>query len=195
VKNLTVIGLFLGMLQLPSIAFAQSPPVAESLNYPSAYLTAFQGNPTTLTKAIDAIQRSTGGKVIEIRFIAPNGKSGYHAIVAKQAKITYARFEPPFKDVTQLEKVPDNVLSWRPQTEVSLATAAPVSLSQAIQTAETAQGGAAIAAGMARQAATSGIHAYNIMVDDRGSLRRIAVDSTTGRVIADLSGFEQWPNW
>jgi hypothetical protein len=30
-KDLTIIGLFLGMLRLPSIALAQSPPVAESL--------------------------------------------------------------------------------------------------------------------------------------------------------------------
>jgi hypothetical protein len=70
-----------------------------------------------------------------------------------------------------------------------------VPLSQAIQTAEAAQGAPAIAAGMARSATQSDVHAYNIMLDDKGSLKRMAIDSSTGQIIADLSGFEQWPQW
>jgi uncharacterized membrane protein YkoI len=188
------IGILVGLLQWSSTAIAQTR-VAEAGAYPKAYLQAFHGNQTTLTNAIDAIQQSTGGKVIEIRFSAPNGKAGFHTVVAQNNEVKAARFEPPATQLKQISDNPDWMLKWQQKTEVKLATAAPVPLSKAIQTAEAAQGAPAIAAGMARSAATSDVHAYNIMLDDKGSLKRMAIDSSTGEIIADLSGFEQWPQW
>lgn len=188
------IGIFVGLLQWSSTAIAQQR-VAEAAAYPKSDLAAFHGNQTTLTNAIDKIQQSTGGKVLEIRFSAPNGKAGFHTVVAQNKDVKFARFEPPATHLKQLHESPDWMLKWQQKTEVQLATAAPVPLSKAIQTAEAAQGAPAIAAGMARSAATSDVHAYNIMLDDKGSLKRMAVDSSTGEIIADLSGFEQWPQW
>jgi uncharacterized membrane protein YkoI len=194
---LIVIGLLVGIAQFSSIAIAESQQVAiaESGAYPKAYLTAFHGNQTTLTDAINAIERRTSGKVIEIRFAAPNDKPGFHTVVAQRGEVKFARIELPSKHVSQLTENPDWMLKWQQRTEVRLATKAPVPLSQAIQTAEAAQGAPAIAAGLATPAPGSEVVAYNIMLDDRGSLKRLAVDSSTGQIISDLQGFEQWPQW
>jgi uncharacterized membrane protein YkoI len=194
-NNRLAMGVLLALFQLSSLAMAQSQRIAEAMSYPKADLAAFHGNQTTLTHAIDEIQQTSGGKVIEIRFVDHNGKPGFHSVVARQDQVKFARLEPPSKQLIPISSTPDWMLKWQQKNEVHFAATAQVPLSQAIRTAENAQGAPAIAAGMARSAATSEVHAYNIMLDDRGSLKRLAVDSSTGEIISDLQGFEQWPQW
>jgi uncharacterized membrane protein YkoI len=194
-KTLLVLIVSVVAVPLPSVVMAQRVAIAEPGKYPSADLAAFHGNPATLTNAIATVQQSTGGKVMEIRFLQDNGKPGFHAVVLKSGQVQFVRLEPPSKQIVQLTDRPEWMLKYEQKAELKQAAAAQVSLAQAIQTAEKAQGAPAVAAGIAHMPSSSEVHAYNIMVDDRGSLRRIAVDNSTGEVIADLEGYEQWPDW
>lgn len=194
-KALFAVSLSIAALQLSGVAMAQHVAIAEPGNYPKADLAAFHGDQTTLTDAIAAVEHSTGGKVIEIRFLEYNGKPGFHSVVLKNGQVEFDRIELPSKQVTQLTDQPQWMLKYQQKTEVKEAAAAKVSLAQAIHTAETQTGTPAVAAGMARMPATSGVQAYNIMLDRSGSLERIAVDNSTGEVISDLQGYEQWPAW
>jgi len=194
-KTLFALSLSIVALQLPGVVLAQRVAIAEPGKYPSADLTAFHGNQMTLINAIAAVEHSTGGKVVEIRFLEFNGKPGFHTVVVKNGQVEFARLELPAKQVTQLADRPEWMLKYQQRAELRQQATATVSLEQAIHTAERAQGAPAVAAGIARMPATSEVHAYNIMLDSAGALRRIAVDSSTGEVIADLQGYEQWPVW
>jgi uncharacterized membrane protein YkoI len=164
-------------------------------NYPQSDLYAFHGNNDSLTGAIDAVQQSTGGKVVEIRFAQQNGKPGYHTVVAQNGQVQFGRIEPPSKNVTELTTRPDWMLKWGQKTDVQLATKAKVSLSQAVHTAESQIGAPALAAGMARSASdpNSDVHAYNVLLDNNGSIERVAVDSATGEMISDPGQLGSWP--
>ena len=194
-KTLLALGSSIVALQLSGVVMAQKVAIAEPGNYPSADLAAFAGNQSSLTKAIAAVQRSTGGKVVEIRFMEYGGKRAYHAVVAKEGQVEFARFEPTSNKVVQLKDQPDWMLKWQQKANLKEATTAKVSLTQAIDTAEHEQGAPAVAAGIAQLASTSEVQAYNIGIDQDGMLKRVAVDNSTGEVIADLQGYEQWPQW
>ena len=87
------------------------------------------------------------------------------------------------------------MLKWQQKIDVQLASKANVSLSQAVHTAESQIGAAALAAGIARSASNpnSDVHAYNVLLDDNGSIKRIAVDSSTGEIISDPGQLDSWP--
>jgi uncharacterized membrane protein YkoI len=82
------------------------------------------------------------------------------------------------------------MLNWRGKADVHYAKAATVSLSTAIRTAQQSRNGApAAAAGLARSVgnADSDVQAYSVPLDDRGSVRSVSIDISTGEVIADPS--------
>jgi uncharacterized membrane protein YkoI len=192
-KNLTATGWCIGALCLSCVVLAQT--VSQSLNYPSSDITAFHGNQTTLTSAIQTIQQSMGGKVVEIRFTVHDGAPGFHAVVAKGGEVQLAFLDQASGKVVATDTRPDWALKWQQRTDVHLAASAPKSLSQAITTAETSKGAPAIAAGIARGASNpaSNIHAYNVLLDDGGSVKRVVLDSSTGEIISDPSSLETWP--
>jgi uncharacterized membrane protein YkoI len=194
-KTLFALGLSIVALQLPGVVLAQRVAIAEPGKYPTADLAAFRGNQMTLTNAIATVEHSTGGKVVEIRFLEYNGKPGFHTVVLKNGQVEFDRLELPSKQVMQLTDRPEWMLKYHQKAELRQEATATVSLEQAIHTAERAQGAPAVAAGIARMPASSEVHAYNVMLDSGGALRRIAVDNSTGEVIADLQGYEQWPAW
>lgn len=161
--------------------------------YSSTDLASFHGSDDTLTNAIRDVQQSTGGTVVEIRFAPQNGQAGFHTVVANGGRVSFGRLVPPSNQLNALTTQPDWMLKWRQRADVNLATKAKVSLSQAIHTAESAAGAPAVAAGIARGASNIAVHAYNVLLDQGGTTKRMAVDSNTGEVIADPSALSGYP--
>jgi uncharacterized membrane protein YkoI len=192
-KKVLALSFCIAMLSLPGVMIAQV--VTQSSNYSNADLDQFHGDQKTRTNAIRKVQQSTGGKVVEIRFAEANAMPGFHTVLAKSGKVEFARLDPASGHVAPIDTKPDWMLKWQQKTDVKLARNAQVSLSQAVRTAEMSKGAPAIAAGVARGASnpTSAVHAYNVLIDDHGSTTRVAVDSSTGQVIADPSALEGWP--
>jgi uncharacterized membrane protein YkoI len=166
--------------------------------FTNADIGAFHGNDNTLVNAIALIEQSTGGKVIDIRFSnTTNGMPGYNVVVVKAAQVQFFHFEERAKRVTELDasSKPVYMLNWRGKSDVHFAVQAQVSLSTAVQTAEQSQPGApAMAAGIARSASNpdSDVHAYNVLLNRGGSVKRVVVDSATGEVISDPSALSSF---
>jgi uncharacterized membrane protein YkoI len=160
-------------------------------------ISAFKGDNNTLVNAIAVTEQSTGGKVIDIRFSSTNGMPGYNVVLVKGAQVQFFHIEERSKHVVELDasSKPVYMLNWRGKTDVHFAQTAQVSLSTAIQTAEQSQPGApAMAAGIARSASNpeSEVHAYNVLLNRGGSVKRVAIDSATGQVIADPSALSSF---
>jgi uncharacterized membrane protein YkoI len=192
-RYLTAAGLCVGVLCLPGVMLGQT--VSQAPNYPAADVGAFHGDQKALTGAIRKIQQSTGGKVVEVRFAGNEGAPGFLAAVAKGKNVEFVHFDQASGKVVPTGSRPDWALKWQQRTDVKLAEHAPITLSKAIATAEQSKNAPAIAAGIARSASDpmSSVHAYNVLLDDGGSLRRVAVDSSSGQIIADPGALEGWP--
>jgi uncharacterized membrane protein YkoI len=174
---------------------------AQEVSQPSftkADISAFQGNDNTLINAIALIEQSTGGKVIDVRFSnTTNGMPGYNVVIVKASQVQFFHFEGRSKHVVELDasSKPVYMLNWQGKSDVHFALQAQVSLSTAIQTAEQSQPGApAMAAGIARSASNpdSDVHAYNVLLNRGGSVKRVAIDSATGEVISDPSALSSF---
>jgi uncharacterized membrane protein YkoI len=189
---------FLLCVCLPSWANIALAQQVSQPSFTNADISAFHGNDNTLVNAIALIEQSTGGKVIDIRFSnTTNGMPGYNVVIVKAAQVQFFHFEERSKHVTELDasSKPVYMLNWRGKSDVHFAQQAPVSLSTAIQTAEQSQPGApAMAAGIARSASNpdSDVHAYNVLLNRGGSVKRVAVDSATGQVISDPSALSSF---
>jgi uncharacterized membrane protein YkoI len=166
--------------------------------FTNADISAFQGNDTTLVNSIALIEQATGGKVIDIRFSnTTNGTPGYNVVLVKAAQVQFFHIEGRSKHVVELNasSKPVYMLNWTGKADVHFATQAQVSLSTAIQTAQQSQPGApAMAAGIARSASNpdSDVHAYNVLLNRGGSVKRVAIDSSTGQVISDPSALSSF---
>jgi len=160
-------------------------------------ISAFKGDNNTLVNAIAVIEQSTGGKVIDIRYSSTNGMPGYNVVLVKGTQVQFFHIEERSKHVVELDasSKPVYMLNWRGKADVRFAQTAQVSLSTAIQAAEQSQPGApAMAAGIARSASNpeSEVHAYNVLLNRGGSVKRVAIDSATGQVIADPSALRSF---
>jgi uncharacterized membrane protein YkoI len=189
---------FLLCVCLSSLA---NPVLAQQVSQPAftnADISAFHGNDNTLVSAIALIEQSTGGKVIDIRFSNnTNGMPGYNVVVVKSAQVQFFHFEERSKHVVVLDasSKPVYMLNWAGKADVHFAMQAQVSLSTAIQTAQQSEPGApAMAGGIARSASNpdSEVHAYNVLLNRGGSVKRVAIDSSTGQVISDPSALSSF---
>jgi uncharacterized membrane protein YkoI len=175
--------------------------LAQQVSQPSftnVDISAFNGNDNTLLNAITLIEKSTGGKVIDVRFSnTTNDTPGYNVVIVKDAQLQFFRIDERSKHLIELDasSKPVYMLNWRGKSDVHFALQAQVSLSTAIQTAEQSQHGApAMAAGIARSASSpdSEVHAYNVLLNRGGSVKRVAIDSATGEVISDPSALSSF---
>jgi uncharacterized membrane protein YkoI len=183
------------LLSLANVALAQqvSQPA-----FTNADISAFHGDDKALMNAIALIEQSTGGKVIDIRFsTTANGMPGYNVVIVKAAQVQFFHFEEHSKHVIELDasSKPVYMLNWQGKADVHFALQGQVSLSTAVQTAEQSQPGApAMAAGIARSASNpeSDVHAYNVLLNRGGRVKRVAIDSATGEVISDPSALSSF---
>jgi uncharacterized membrane protein YkoI len=183
-----LISLLMGLCVLAGIAPAQTITQPGSIN---GDISAFHGDQNTLVNAIQTIEQSTGGKVLDIRFSNAKGVPSYHAVVLKTGQIHFFQLADLSKKVIELDatSTPVWMLNWRGKADVHYAKAATVSLSTAIRTAQQFRGAPAAAAGLARSVGNpdSDVQAYTVLLDDHGSVRSVSVDMSTGEVIADPS--------
>jgi uncharacterized membrane protein YkoI len=187
----SIISLLIGLWLFPLATAVSAQTIAQpgSIN---GDIAAFHGDQNTLVNAIQAIEQSTGGKVLDIRFSNAKGVPAYHAVVLKPGQIHFFQLAQPSKNVIELDasSTPVWMLSWRGKADVHYAKAAKVSLSNAIMTAQQSHNGApAAAAGLARSVSNvdSDVQAYTVLLDDRGHVRSVSIDMSTGEVIADPS--------
>ena len=185
------ISLLLGLLLTSCANYALAQSVAQPGSI-KGDIAAFHGDRDTLVDTIQATERSTGGRVLDIRFSDANGMPGYHAVVIKDGQVEFVRVEEVSKKVIGLDASsrPVWMLSWRDEADVHYAKQATVSLANAIRAAEQSQNGApAAAAGIARSASNqeSKVHAYTVLVVVGGEVHSVSIDSSNGEVIADPS--------
>jgi uncharacterized membrane protein YkoI len=189
----------LGIALAALLALSAGAAAAQSVTQPprpAADMKGVTGAPGSLAGMIGAIERTTGGRVIEIRLTNADAMPGFHAVVARGGRVIFVRIAGQ-ADAVELDgsSVPDWMLHWRDRTDVKLAEEAKVSLADAIRTAEqNAEGAPAVAAGIAPTASnpTSDVQAYNVLVDRHGAVQRVAVDDETGDVIANPRALA-WP--
>jgi hypothetical protein len=178
-------------------ATAWAQPVAQS-SYMKADLSGFKGTNTTLINTIGKVEKTTGGRVLEIRYTNKGGTPGFHAVVAKGKEVVFLQVAVEGGKTVEVSSAdkPDWMLKWPATTQLAAAISAKVPLVDAIKAAEqNGAGGPAVAAGIARSAdnPTANVKAYNVLVLQGGDLTRVAVDDRTGQVIQDPSALSSWP--
>lgn len=172
-------------------------PVAQS-PYTHGHLAGFGGDPTALPRAIRNIERN-GGRVMEIRFDSSLGHPGYDVVVERGDHVDFVRLAEPEAGlvVASTSAEPAWMLGWRGRRDVKIVQQADIGLAKAVRVAESQNGGApAVAAGIAVSAsnASNSVPAYNVLLEMPDSrVRRVAVDSRTGLVIADPQALSNWP--
>jgi hypothetical protein len=175
---------------------ASAQGVAQA-GYYKGDLDAFHGNAQSLIQALRAFHAGSDARVVEIRFSDRNGDPGYNAVLQKNGRVDFVHVDETGKSVElDSASLPAWMLKRNSRIDLKFDRKATVPLAQAISTAEAAHDGApAIAAGIARSASNpdSDVHAYNVLLDERGTIQRVAVDSMTGQVISDPQALTAWP--
>jgi hypothetical protein len=164
---------------------------------PDINLTGFNGDAGALPDAVSVIEKLSGGRVAEIRFDNVSGVPGYDVALAQGDHMRFQRYTAPTHRLIAITeaKTPSWMLDWRGQRNMALVQNARVPLSDAIRTAEGSMRGApAAAAGISHGAASAAtrVHAYNVAVVQNGALRRVAVNSDSGSVIANPRALPGW---
>jgi uncharacterized membrane protein YkoI len=149
---------------------------------------------TSLANAVATLEKSSGGRVLEIRYDGPGTEGSYSAVIAAKGALTHARLNVRTNQVADIgSSKPDWMLSWERRADISSIDKTQVPLPQAIMNAEKTLDGPAVAAGLAKALSpTNSVLAYNIAVLRDGRPQRIAIDANTNEVIADSSMFDSW---
>jgi uncharacterized membrane protein YkoI len=150
-------------------------------------LNNFHNSAVSLAGAIADVEAKTGGKVINIRFKDVDGTPSYQAVVVTPNDVGLAQVNARSGHVSGLDrKISDRSLKWEQRNDLKSFAEANTPLSKAIAKAERLAGGPAVNAGLAKSLTPNNdVLAYNIEVLKLGQVQRIAVDATTGEVIAD----------
>jgi uncharacterized membrane protein YkoI len=164
---------------------------------PNLNLTGFNGDVHALPDAVTTIEKSSGGRVAEIRFDNIDGVPGYDVVLVQGDHVRFQRFSRPSDKVVEFTqtKTPKWMLGWQSQRNASLVKGAKVPLADAIRTASARMGGApAVAAGISHGASspTTRIHAYNVAVLRNGRQERVAVNSDSGAIITNPGALPRW---
>jgi uncharacterized membrane protein YkoI len=150
----------------------------------------------SLSKAVDALEAATGGKVLEIRFVDEKGHERFESVVAKPDQVIYMAVDPVTENVTKvaIKELPAWMLNWKLTEYVSSIEKATVPLAKAITKAEAMAGAPAIGAGLAKPlSGANQVLAYNIELLKGGKRRLIAIDATSGAKIANPEAlYESW---
>lgn len=192
-KNLRNMVFAIGLFLVASFALAQG---MSQRSFTKDDVAGFKGDDKSLTKAIEAIEEGTDGRVIEIRYTAVKGEPGYHAVIASSGQVQFVHIQEKSQDVVEIDAAdsPDWMLGWQGRSIVKVAEKAHVSLADAVRTAEKSGNGApAVAAGFSPSASDpdSAVHAYNVLLYTDGDIQRKAVDSDDGMIIGDPSALTE----
>ena len=151
---------------------------------------------SSLAKAVSAVEASTGGKVLEIRFVDEVGHERFESVVAKPNAIIYMTVNPVNEDVTEIavKELPAWMLNWKLTAYVKSIEKASVPLTKAIADAEAVARAPAIGAGLAKPlTGMNQVLAYYVELLADGKRKRVAIDATNGAKIANPEElYEPW---
>jgi hypothetical protein len=151
---------------------------------------------TALPKAVSALEDSTGGKVLEIRFVDEKGHERFESVVAQPNQVIYLAVNPETEDVTKIavKELPTWMLNWKLTAYVRSIEKATVPLTKAVTDAEAQARAPAIGAGLAKPlTGANQVLAYNVELLTGGKRSRIAIDATNGARIANPDElYESW---
>jgi hypothetical protein len=151
----------------------------------------------SLTKAVGALEDSTGGKVLEIRFVDDVGHDHFESVVAKPDEVIYVAVNPVNEDITKIaiKELPVWMLNWKLTQYVRSIEKANTPLTKAVADAESRAQAPAIGAGLAKPlTGTNQVLAYNIeLLLADGKRKRVAIDDASGARIANPEElYEPW---
>jgi hypothetical protein len=150
----------------------------------------------TLPLAIVAVEKFSGGRVLEIRFRARNGVPGFDAVVAKDGAFSHLRIDIPSNVATVIDEteIPAWMAGWVLKADARSLQQAKLHLADAVLKAEEIADAPAVDAGIAKPlTGENSVLAYDIEVirDDRPE--RMAIDAVTGQKIANPDSLlETW---
>jgi uncharacterized membrane protein YkoI len=141
----------------------------------------------SLPHAIAAIETKTGGRVMDIRYEGDSGQPVYDAVVVTPHDVGVARI---YGETGTPSGIADEFsiasLDWKQRSDVTSFNKATVPLSAAIENVEQLSGGHVVDAGLAKPLTPDNdVLAYNVEYAMNGTLHTVAIDATTGEVIAD----------
>jgi hypothetical protein len=145
--------------------------------------------PAMLPDAIRAIEASTGGKVLEIRFRTTAGVAGFTAVVANPddtiGRVAIATPDMKVVAITAAD-IPDWMAPWSLRADKKSILKAKIPLADSVVQAEQREGGIAIDARLAQPLnAGNAVLAYDIMVVRERAPKRVVMDAQTGEKIRD----------
>ena len=149
-----------------------------------------------LARAAATLERSTGGRILEIRVANAAGPPAFEAAVAKNGAVLYLRVGSPSDDVTEIEvsALPSWLLNYRLEAYMRSAEKAEIPLDQAILRAEAREAAPATGAGIAKPLGGNNAVLAYFVETVKGSKREVlAVDAKSGAFIANPEDLYELP--
>jgi uncharacterized membrane protein YkoI len=165
-----------------------APQLTDNPTEPMSALGSLDAASVSLPHAIAALETKTGGKVMDIRYESDSGQPVYDAVVVTPHEVGVARI---YGETGKPSGMPDDEFSigsldWKQRNDVTSFEKATVPLSTAIENVEQLSGGHVVDAGLAKPLTPdSDVLAYNVEYTSDGTLHTLAIDATTGEVIAN----------
>jgi uncharacterized membrane protein YkoI len=167
-----------------------APQLTDNPTEPSSAIGTLDTASVSLPHAIAAIETKTGGKVMDIRYESDAGQPVYDAVVVTPHEVGVARIYGKTDTVSGAadDQFSIGSLDWQQRSDVTSFEKATVPLSTAIENVEQLSGGRVVDAGLAKPLTPDNdVLAYNVEYASNGTLHTLAIDATTGQVIADPS--------
>jgi hypothetical protein len=141
-----------------------------------------------LAHAAAALEKDTGGKILEIRVADDKGAPAFEAALTKDGTVVYMRIGSPSDDVSEIEvsHLPPWLQNYKLDAYRRSASKARVAIDQAIIKAEQSDQSPAIDAGLAKPLeGTNAVLAYFVETIKGSKRNQLAVDATNALLIAN----------
>jgi uncharacterized membrane protein YkoI len=141
-----------------------------------------------LAQAAAALEKDTGGRILEIRLADETGAPAFEAALTKGGTVVYMRIASPSDDVSEIEvsHLPQWLQNYQLDAYRRSVSKARVAIDQAITKAEQNDQSPAIDAGIAKPlGGTNAVLAYFVETIKGSKRHQLAVDATTGAMIAN----------
>ena len=141
-----------------------------------------------LAHAAAALEKSTGGRVLEVRVANRAGAPAFEAAIARHDAVLYMRIESPSDNVTEIKAadLPPWLLNYHMEAYIRSISKTQVPLDAAIVKAEARDNAPAVDAGIAKPlSGTNAVLAYFVETMKGSTRNELAIDATTGAFIAN----------
>ena len=141
-----------------------------------------------LALAAAAVEKDSGGRILEIRLADETGAPAFEAALTKDGAVVYMRIASPSNDVSEIEvsHLPRWLQNYQLDAYRRSVAKARVAIDEAITKAEQHDQSPAIDAGIAKPlGGTNAVLAYFVETIKGSKRNQLAVDATTGSMIAN----------